>query len=231
MALEFRDVGLLEQRPPAREVRLAHREGLIRGGRLAMGDSSTLGLMVHRHIHKLTGRACRHHQPADRGSLVTRPASEVQDHVGSQPERLQTKPEQPAFQHIALPLRLRITEQREHPLIRRQPQSAVLLGQLPSSRGLSGPGQTNRQEQRRHTQILSRRPSGDDCSWCRDRQAPTRPGSAIPLVSSDRFKRVRRPGLPPCRCRGSSRRRPRQGRPFPRVERGPGCHVDRSRST
>lgn len=159
MSIEFRGVGLLEQRPPAQEVRLAHREGLIRGGRLAMGDPSTLGLMVHRHVHELTGRAHRRHQPADRGPLVTRPASEIQDHVRSQPQRLQTQPEQPSFQHIALTIRLRIAEQREHPLVRRQPQRVVLLGQLPSSRGLSGPGQANRQEQRRHAQILSRRAS------------------------------------------------------------------------
>ncbi|WSZ55212.1 hypothetical protein OH824_00925 [Streptomyces canus] len=35
----------------------------------------------------------------------------------------------------------------------------MLLGQLPRSRGLSGPWQADRQEQRRHAQILSRRPS------------------------------------------------------------------------
>jgi hypothetical protein len=158
MALELRCVGLLEQRPPVQEVRLAHREGLIRGGRLAVEYPGTLGLMVHRHVRKLTGRTHGRHQPADCGPLVTRPASEIQDHVGSKPQRLQTKPEQPSFQHIALPLRLRVAEQRDHPLIRRQPQSAVLLGQLPSSRRLSGPWQADRQEQRRHTQILSRRP-------------------------------------------------------------------------
>ncbi|ELP70350.1 hypothetical protein STRTUCAR8_07002 [Streptomyces turgidiscabies Car8] len=131
----------------------------MRGGRLAMGDPSTLGLKVHRHVHELTGRAPRHDQPADRGPLVTRPASEIQDHVRSQLQRLQTQPKQPSFQHIALPGRLRIAEQREHPLIRRQPQRVVLLGQLSSSRGLSGSWQANRQEQRRHPQILSRRPS------------------------------------------------------------------------
>ncbi len=159
MSVEFRGVGLLEQRPPVQEVRLAHHEGLIRGDRLAMGDPSTLGLMVHRHVHELTGRARRRHQPADRGPLVTRPASEIQDHVRSQLQRLKTQPEQPSFQHIALPGRLRIAEQREHPLIRRQPQRVVFLGQLSSSRGLPGPGQADRQEQRRHAQSLSRRPS------------------------------------------------------------------------
>lgn len=159
MAIEFRRVGLLEQRPPVHEVRLAHHEGLSRGGRLSMGDPSTLGLMVNRHIHKVTERAHRHHQPADRGPLVTRPTSEIQDHVRSDLQCLQTQPEQPPFQHIALPIRLRIAEQRKHPLIRCQPQRVVLLGQLSSSRGLSGPGQANRQEQRRHAQILSRRPS------------------------------------------------------------------------
>ncbi len=91
MSVEFRGVGLLEQRPPVQEVRLAHHEGLIRGDRLAMGDPSTLGLMVHRHVHELTGRARRRHQPADRGPLVTRPASEIQDHVRSQLQRLKTQ--------------------------------------------------------------------------------------------------------------------------------------------
>ncbi len=124
-----------------------------------MGDPSKLGLVVHRHVYELAGRARRLHQPADRGPLVTRPASEIQDHVRSQFQRLQPQPEQPSFQHIALPGRLRIAEQREHPLIRCQPQRAVLLGQLSRSRGLSGPGQADRQEQRRHARILSRRPS------------------------------------------------------------------------
>lgn len=154
MPIEFRLAGLLEERPPAHEIRLAHWEGLVRGGRLAVGDPSTLGLKVHRHIYEATGLAHRLHQPADRGSLVARPAPEIQDHVGSKLQRFQSKPEQPAFQHISLPVRLRLAEQRNHPLIRCQPQRSVLLGQLPGSRGLSGPWQADRQEQRGHTHIV-----------------------------------------------------------------------------
>lgn len=57
MPVEFCGVGLLEQGPPVQEVRLAHREGLIRSGRLAMGDSSALGLRVDRRVHEVAGRA------------------------------------------------------------------------------------------------------------------------------------------------------------------------------
>jgi hypothetical protein len=62
--------------------------------------------------------------------------------------------EQPAFQAISLPIRLRLAEQRNHPVIRCQPQRTVLLGQLPGTRGLSGPWQADRQEQRGHTHIV-----------------------------------------------------------------------------
>ncbi len=167
---EFRGVGLLEQRPPVQEVRLAHRKGLIRSGRLAMGDPSALGLMVHRHVHEVASRAYRLRQPADRGPLVTRPASEIQDHVRSKPQRLQGKREEPPFQHIALPVHLRRTEQRNHPLIRRQPKRIVLLGQLPSPCGLSGPRQADCQKQHGHTRIVHGNHVEDNCFLCRDRQ-------------------------------------------------------------
>ncbi len=169
MSIEFCGVGLFEQRSPVQEVCVAHHEGLIRGGRLAMCDPSTLGLMVHWHVHELTGCAHIHDQPADRGPLVTRPASEIQDHVRAQLQCLQTEPEQPSFQHIALPGRLRIAEQRAHPLIRRQPQRGVLLSQLSSSCGLSGPGQADCHEQRRHAEILPRRPSDQGLSQGRSK--------------------------------------------------------------
>lgn len=181
-----------------------------------MGDPIALGVMVHLHIHEVTGRTHRSRQPADRGPLIARPASEIQDHVRSEPQRLQSKPEQSAFQHIALPLRLRLAEQRNHPLIGGQAQRAVLLGQLPSLRGLSGPWQADCQEQRGHTRIVRGNRAEDNCFLCEIARArcPGHSGQPTPAGRS---------GLPPgvaTACSLSAARRRRLAR---REQKGHGA--------
>lgn len=57
------------------------------------------------------------------------------------------------------------------------------------------------------------------------------PAAASRRPRCARVRKGRRSGLPPCRCRVSSRRRPRQGRPSSPVGQGRCWCADRSRST
>ena len=99
-------------------------------------------------------------QPAQGRPFVSAPEPVVEHDTGTQPQRLKGDRDEPAFEHPALAAGHRIPEQRDHPVIRGQPQRLVAAASS-SARGFPGGGKPDHQDQRGGTRVL--RDGGSSC--------------------------------------------------------------------
>jgi hypothetical protein len=74
---------------------------------------------------------------------------------GVQSEELKSEADHPPFDHIPLAICLRLTEQRDHPLVRTQAQCVLFPLELPGDRGLTRSRKAHQQDHRRHVLILT----------------------------------------------------------------------------
>ena len=61
-------------------------------------------------------------------TFIAAPEPEVEHDVGARPQRLQGHRDEQPFQYVAFAVGLRPVEQRDHPLIRGEPDRVVLCG-------------------------------------------------------------------------------------------------------
>lgn len=111
----------------------------------------------------MPGRSC---QPAQCRSFIAAPEPEVEHDADAYPQGLQGHRDEQPFQYVAFAIGLRPVEQRDHPLIRGQPQCPVRQGKLFGAGRLPGPGEPDHEEQRGGGRgRLGRRPLC--CGWNR----------------------------------------------------------------
>ena len=79
-------------------------------------------------------------QPAQGRPFVSAPEPKVEHDTGPQPQRLKGDRDEPAFEHPALAAGHRIAEQRDHPVIRGQPQRLVRRGEFCGPGGFPAAG-------------------------------------------------------------------------------------------
>ena len=82
------------------------------------------------------------------------PAARSRARRWSRLQRLQGNPDEPSLQHEALAAGHRIAEQRDHPVIRGQPQRPVRCGEFSGPGGFPGCGEPDHQDQRGGTRVL-----------------------------------------------------------------------------
>jgi len=103
------------------------------------------------------GRTPRAGRVSQRMPAVHRgPAARSRARRWSRPQRLQGNPDEPSLQHEALAAGHRIAEQRDHPVIRGQPQRPVHRGELPGPGGLPGLRGAGHQDHRGGARVLRR---------------------------------------------------------------------------
>jgi hypothetical protein len=95
-------------------------------------------------IHALASSVCLHllplGQPLQGGTFVSGPASEVEHHTGVHSEKLKSEADHQSFEYVPLAIGLRLTKQRDHPLVRSQAQCVLLARKFLGNRGFPDPG-------------------------------------------------------------------------------------------
>lgn len=116
-----------------------------------------------------------------RSSFVATPEAEVKDDAASQRRCLESEPQQAALQDVSSPVAFRLTEERDHPLVRRQTQGSMLGRQAMGQLRLAGTREPDDEKQDRHAVMLSEPRSRDTPAppliSTIMRPEPTRPGT------------------------------------------------------
>jgi hypothetical protein len=99
------------------------------------------------------------------GALLTTPEAEVEDHVVAEPQGVHRDEQQEALEQVALVVDVRMTEERHHPLVRREAQGADLTLELLRARRLAGADVADHEVQRGHGHRSARARAASAWRW------------------------------------------------------------------